>query len=85
MARCAGVHQVGTLLREIRSLHTHDMRTDKHTVILTENELAESVGFGHCQRFAIGTEEALSSVRPTMPHSGTVNTADGTISKRISS
>lgn len=41
--RHVGIHDVGTLLREVRGSGSHDMGSDKSMVFLAEKQFAEAV------------------------------------------
>lgn len=47
LQRSVAVHQVGALLCEVGRLYAHDVGSYEHAVRFAEDELAESVGFGH--------------------------------------
>ena len=90
-------NKIGALLSEDSSFSAHDMSTDKAIGFSLEDEFADAIRLAAGKSLAIGAIEAFthldidtlllgaSSVRPTIPHSGSVKRAAGMTSKRISS
>ena len=90
--------KVTALLGKQRRFRTHDMGSDKQSGFFSKISLQRPSVSPRRETLAICAEETpcrsrspyhgtlhSSSVSPTMPHSGLVNTADGTTSKRMSS